>query len=113
MKFIRRLLIRYPFLKSKYFIAGFSLLLWLVFFDKSNMIQQYQDRQVLNEAENQKKYYEEEIVSIKEKLNELITDNKSLEKFAREQHLMKKDDEEIWLIVDTSAVVVNSEKSGH
>lgn len=34
------------------------------------------------------------------RLDQLKTNNKNLEKFAREQYLMKKDDEDIFIIVE-------------
>ncbi len=77
-------------------------LIWVTFIDKNNLISQYQDRQVLYELDNEKRYYQNEIQTTQEKLNELKTDNSSIEKFAREKYLMKKENEEIWLVVDKS-----------
>ena len=109
MKIISRIIDRYPFVKNKYFYTAFFLLLWLAFFDKSNLIQQYQDWKLLDEAEKEKEYYQKEIINVQQKLNALLTDNKSLEKFAREEHLMKKENEDIWLVVDTSASKIKEE----
>jgi hypothetical protein len=39
------------------------------------------------------------------RLDELLSDSKSLEKFAREQHLMKRENEDIWLVIDQNEVV--------
>ena len=50
--------------------------------------------------EEQKIYYIEKISHDSARLNELRTDAENLEKFAREQYLMKKDNEEIFVIVD-------------
>ncbi len=77
-------------------------LIWVTFIDKNNLISQYQDRQVLYELDKEKRYYQSEIEATQGKLNELKTDSRSIEKFAREKYLMKKENEEIWLVVDKS-----------
>ena len=50
------------------------------------------------ELENEYHYYENEIKDNKMKLKELQTNDIYLEKFAREKYLMKKDEEEIFII---------------
>ena len=77
-------------------------LIWVTFIDKNNLISQYQDRQVLYGLDKEKRYYQSEIQTTQDKLNELKTDSRSIEKFAREKYLMKKENEEIWLVVDKS-----------
>lgn len=54
----------------------------------------------LNQARQKKQYYIKAIAGVKSELDELFTDNASLEKFAREQFYMKKEDEEIIIILD-------------
>jgi cell division protein DivIC len=75
---------------------------WIMFFDKNDLISQYEDRQALYELQKEKHYYQEEIISTRRKLDELLSDSKSLEKFAREQYHMKKPNEEIWLVIDNT-----------
>ncbi len=91
---------RFPVLGNKYFLVIAGFLIWILFFDSNSLISQYEDRQVLYELKKEKRYYQEEISKTQEQLNELKTDNRSLEKFAREKYKMKKDNEEIWLVVD-------------
>jgi cell division protein FtsB len=93
---------KYPLIKNKYFLVLLVFLIWVTFIDKNNLISQYQDRQVLYELDKEKRYYQIEIQTTQDKLNELKTDNRSIEKFAREKYLMKKENEEIWLVVDKS-----------
>ena len=45
-------------------------------------------------------FYQEELIKIQADLNELQSNPKSLEKFAREKYLMKKDNEELFVIVE-------------
>ncbi len=54
----------------------------------------------LHQLEKDKIYFTNKIKEDSTKLHELKTDSKNLEKFAREQYLMKKDNEDIFIIVD-------------
>jgi len=53
----------------------------------------------LNKLEAQKEYYLKIIKENTEKIRELRTDKANLEKFAREEYLMKKNNEDIFVIV--------------
>lgn len=48
--------------------------------------------------ERQKSYYLEKIAGDRQKIRELQGDRASLEKFAREQYLMKRPDEDLFII---------------
>lgn len=52
----------------------------------------------LNKLKADKTYFEEKIKNDRQKMKELMTDDESLEKFAREQYLMKKPNEEIFVV---------------
>ena len=52
------------------------------------------------ELEDEKEYYLEKIQLTKVDLEELTSDMNSLERFAREKYLMKKDNEEIFVFVN-------------
>ena len=54
----------------------------------------------LRQLEKDRDYYKERIEEDRRKLNELKTSSDNLEKFAREQYFMKKDDEDIYIIVN-------------
>lgn len=56
----------------------------------------------MNELEEYKEYYVRETERNSESLKQLMESNQSLEKFAREKYLMKKDNEEIFLIVEST-----------
>lgn len=84
-------------LKNKYGLSILIFLLWITFIDQNNLITQHEYRSTLNEIKTDRKFYLEEITKTKKELNELSTDQKALEKFAREKYLMKKDDEEIFV----------------
>jgi hypothetical protein len=92
-----------PFLKNKYVIASIALLVWLIFFDGNDFFSQYSYRQKLNELEKEKEYYIVEIEKSHQELQSLISSKKNLEKFAREKYLMKKDNEDIFVILEKKA----------
>ena len=89
-----------PLFKNKYFLATLLFLVWMLFFDQNNFIERYEAIRKLIQLKSDKIYYQGKIISDKKKLEELRTDRENLEKFAREQYYMKKDDEDIFIVVD-------------
>ena len=88
-----------PVVLNKYFISVIAIIVWVTFFDKDDLLSQYQLRKKLKQLRTERKYYKDEIKNSKNDLNELRTNPSNLEKFAREKYLMKKDNEEIFVIV--------------
>ncbi|MEE4177086.1 MAG: septum formation initiator family protein [Bacteroides sp.] len=88
------------FLKNKYIIALVVMVVWLAFFDKNNLIQQWRMRKQLIELRRDKNYYSEEIERDSTSIRELKENPEALEKYARENYLMKKEDEEIFIIAE-------------
>lgn len=91
-----------PYLLNKYSISFLAIIIWILFFDKDDLFSQYSLRQKLHQLRFEEKYYKEEIIKCKEDIDELKNNPKKLEKFAREKYLMKKDNEEIYIIVRDS-----------
>ena len=96
-KFLR---IALKILRNKYVLALLVFFVWLLVFDRNNLIDRVKYERELNEMERQKAYYLERIKEDSRKLNELKTNDENLEKFAREQYFMKKENEDIFVIVD-------------
>ena len=88
-----------PIILNKYFISVLAIVIWVAFFDKDDLFSQYELAQKLKQLKTEEKYYLTEIEKSKNDMNELRTNPANLEKFAREKYLMKKDDEEIFVIV--------------
>ena len=74
----------------------------MTFFDRNDFISQYSYKQELNKLEVDKVYYQVQIEENKTSIYELMSDPANLEKFAREKYHMKKDDEDVFLIVPSS-----------
>ena len=77
-------------IRNKYFIAGIAFLTWMLFFDRNDLMSQYEYRTQLNKLEAEKEFYLQQTEKAVKDLNELTTDKVKLEKFAREKYLMKK-----------------------
>jgi cell division protein DivIC len=93
-------MIRIPkIFKNIYFLTIVGAIVWITFFDTNNLIYQSSLSDKLQEAQNQKQFYLDEIRKDSTALSELMTNQNTLEKFAREKYLMKKDNEDIYLIV--------------
>jgi cell division protein FtsB len=86
--------------RNFYFITTVIFLAWMVSLDSNNFIARYKLSSKLNSLENEKEYYEQKIKEVEKDHNELFGDNESLEKFAREKYLMKKETEDIYIVVE-------------
>lgn len=89
----------YPWMRNKYILTIAIFLLWMFMFDSSNWIVVYHEYQKINKFEREQEYYIQKIENDRKRLNELRTNNENLEKFAREQYLMKKHNEDIFVIM--------------
>lgn len=85
-------------LKSFYFIFSICFFVWMMFFDSNDFINQFRMSSKLNDLRNEKTYYEEKIVEVKEEKQELFSNSRQLEKFAREKYLMKKKNEDVFIL---------------
>lgn len=93
MKFFRK------YIHNKYFYTGLAFVVWMVFFDQENFIVQYRLSNNLNDLRQKKAYYQEEINKNEMAIHKLENDSSQIEKFAREKYFMKKDNEEVFVII--------------
>jgi len=87
-------------IRNKYLIAGVAFLTWMLFFDRNDLMSQYEYRTQLNKLEAEKEFYTVESAKAVKDLNELTTNQSKLEKFAREKYLMKKENEDVFVIIE-------------
>jgi len=85
--------------RNKYFVATAAFVVWMLFFDKNDMLSQYEYRSEVSKLQEEKDFYEKETDQVKQDLKELSTNLKSAEKFAREKYFMKKDNEDVFVII--------------
>ncbi|MEJ2883011.1 FtsB family cell division protein [Pedobacter sp. GR22-6] len=86
--------------RNKYFLCVAAFVVWMLFFDKNDVIAQYEYRSEVNKLQEEKDFYTREIANVKKDLNELNTDLRTAEKFAREKYFMKKDNEDVFVIIE-------------
>ncbi len=98
-QYINRLL-TFKFISNKYFIAAFAFVFWITVFDENNLLERRQLMKELNQLEKDKNYYQNKIEEDAARLTELQTNNENLEKFAREQYLMHKEDEDVFIVIE-------------
>jgi cell division protein FtsB len=87
------------FLRNRYLLTIIIFFVWLLLLDSNNLISRVRELKNLRKLKSEKEYYVQRIEEDKRKLHELKTDNRNLEKFAREQYRMKKPDEDMYIIL--------------
>lgn len=87
-------------IRNKYLLTIIGLVVWIVFFDKNDLKTQLKLRDDVKKLQEERNYYAAEIKQITSDISELNTNPETLEKFAREKYLMKKDNEDIFVIVE-------------
>jgi len=85
--------------KNFYFIAGVVFLVWMLFLDNNDLVSQFRLSAKYNDLLDQKTYYQEKIEEVEIERSGFLTDDDLLEKFARERYLMKKKEEDLFVIV--------------
>jgi cell division protein FtsB len=86
-------------LRNKYVLTVIALIAWLLFFDKNDVFTQYELIDKCSKLQKEKEYYLAEITTNQASLRELKNNTKSLERFSREKYLMKKDNEDVFVLV--------------
>ncbi len=87
-----------PIIGNKFFLATVIFIVWIGIFDQNSLIDRYRLATRINQLEKQKEHYIEEIEQNNRKMDELQSNSENLEKFAREEYLMKKADEVIFVV---------------
>ena len=84
---------------NKYFLSLVGFSVWVIFFDQHNLVDRYKSKQRLNQLKQDTVFYQKKIRSDRESIRLLKTNPQNLERFAREQYLMKAPDEEVFVIL--------------
>lgn len=85
-------------LNNRYVYATLAFLVVFLFIDQFNLFEQIKLHKTLKDQKRQIDYYEQEIKYSKQYLHDLQNDTATMEKVAREQYMMKRDNEVIYLI---------------
>ena len=73
--------------------------IWMLFFDRNDMLSQFEYRTEVKKLQEEKDFYLKETAEVKKDLSEIDSNLNTAEKFAREKYFMKKDNEDVFVLV--------------
>ena len=85
-------------LNNRYVYAIVIFLVVFLFIDQFNLFEQIRLRRTLKDQNEQIDFYENEISESRDLLNRLENDTATMEQVARENYMMKRDNEVVYLI---------------
>jgi cell division protein DivIC len=83
---------------NKYLVVLAATGVWLTFFDRNDVFTQLDLYHKVQKLKSERDYYRTDIEANKKMIKDLQTNPEVLEKFAREHHLMKKPEEEVFVL---------------
>lgn len=83
---------------NKYFIVGLSFVVWMIFFDQNSYLLHRQLNENISNLMEERDYFQSEIQKENEQLEQLENNPEEYERLAREKYLMKKENEDIFVI---------------
>jgi cell division protein FtsB len=87
-----------PFFRNKFLLATIAFSVWMIFFDKNDVLLQRQRKQELQNLEKSKTFFAEQIEQERTFSENLKMNPATIEKFAREKYMMKRDNEDLYII---------------
>ena len=85
--------------KNFYFLFFLCFVLWMTIIDSNGFINRYRLSDKLSELNSQKEFYIKEIDKVSLDKERFESDQELLEKYAREEYLMKKESEDIFYVI--------------
>src|SRR5664279_4050040 len=97
---MRQLVDKIPsWLKNKYILTFVCFGVWILFIDDRDFITtHFRHLKELHKLEARKIYYEGQILTVRKELDQLKSNPATLEKYAREKYLMKRDNEDLFIV---------------
>lgn len=93
------------FFFNKYLITGTAFVIWMLFFDTNDISLQMKRMQELKKLHTSEEVMDKQISDTKNELSQLKTNPETLEKYAREKYMMKKDNEDLFIISEDSSSI--------
>ena len=94
------------YFKNIYVIILILFALFMIFWDSNSLLIHNELNNDSEKLENEKEYYRKEIIKDNKAIKELKKEE-GLEKFAREEYYMKRDNEDIYIIEYQDSLKVN------
>jgi cell division protein FtsB len=85
-------------LRNKYLVSLIAFVVLMLFFDRNDVFTQLERKRQLKELQNSKAFYQEEIRKTQQQLTDLQNNPAALEKYARENFYMKRDNEDVFIV---------------
>ena len=89
-------------LKNKYLLTAAFFVMWMFFFDHNDILSNIERRQKLNELQQSEQHLKQLIAESHQELDLLKNNAQSIEKYAREKYMMKKDNEDLFIVKSNS-----------
>lgn len=99
MKKVKKIII------NKYLLAGTAFLVWILFFDQNNLVLQFKKMRELHQLKESEKTMTLQIQQAGNELQLLKTNPATLERYAREKYLMRKDNEDLFVVTIDSSLI--------
>jgi len=90
-------------LKNKYILSLIAFVIWMIFFDAKDILTQRERSRELRQLQESKAYFASEISKEQKALEELKSNPAAIEKYAREKYMMKKDNEDLFIVEPATA----------
>ncbi len=85
-------------LTNKYLLTGVFFVVWMLFFDPKDLLSDFERRDKLNGLQKSEQHLKTLITESHQELNLLKNNAQSIEKYAREKYMMKKDNEDLFIV---------------
>lgn len=85
--------------KYRYILLFAFFGLWMLFFDSNNVFYRFSIASEVSELEESRDIYKKQIAELNRQRTELFGNQINLEKFAREKYMMKKDNEDLFVVI--------------
>ncbi|MGF2412817.1 FtsB family cell division protein [Ferruginibacter sp.] len=89
-------------LKNKYLLSGVAFLVWIFFFDPKDIPSSINRIQTYKKLQQTELHLSKQIGETTKDLDLLKTNPQTIEKYARENYMMKKDNEDLFIINPTA-----------
>lgn len=89
-------------LRNKYFLSAAGFIAWMLFFDPRDIFTQMKHSGELKELQISKAWYQKEIAKETTESEQLKNNPAVVEKYAREKYLMKRENEDLFIVSENS-----------
>ncbi len=90
---------------NKYLITGIGFAIWMMFFDRNDLSLQLRRVHELHKLKESEKTMDKQIAETRHELGLLKTNPETLEKYAREKYMMKKENEDLFIVTFDSLLI--------